>query len=195
MKIHIIGGSGSGKSHLAETLSAKYGIPHYDLDQLQWDSSGAYGQKRAPEERRRLLDEILEKPDWVIEGVYHSWCLRCFEEADMIYLLSVPRYKYRYRILRRFARRKLGLEKGKKESLRSVAELLKWADRYQEKDAGNTEYTCAVFVQGGRALRVEIYPAVTLWACRCAFPAAAASSPALRTPGKPAVQRILPTAH
>ena len=24
--------------------------------------------------------------------------------------------------------------KGKKESLRSVAELLKWADRYQEKD-------------------------------------------------------------
>ena len=71
---------------------------------------------------------------WVIEGVYHSWCLRCFEEADMIYLLSVPRYKYRYRILRRFARRKLGLEKGKKESLRSVAELLKWADRYQEKD-------------------------------------------------------------
>ena len=134
LKIHIIGGSGSGKSHLAETLSAKYGIPHYDLDELQWDSSGAYGQKRAPEERRRLLDDILEKPDWVIEGVYHSWCLRCFEEADMIYLLSVPRYKYRYRILRRFARRKLGLEKGKKESLRSVAELLKWADRYQEKD-------------------------------------------------------------
>lgn len=60
MKIHIIGGSGSGKSHLAETLSAKYGMPHYDLDELQWDSSGAYGQKRAPEERRRLLDEILE---------------------------------------------------------------------------------------------------------------------------------------
>ena len=56
MKIHIIGGSGSGKSHLAETLSAKYGIPHYDLDELQWDSSGAYGQERAPEERRRLLD-------------------------------------------------------------------------------------------------------------------------------------------
>lgn len=114
VKIHIIGGSGSGKSHLAETLSAKYGIPHYDLDELQWDSSGAYRQKRAPEERRRLLDDILEKPDWVIEGVYHSWCLRCFEEADMIYLLSVPRYKYRYRILRRFARRKLGLEKGKR---------------------------------------------------------------------------------
>ena len=61
MKIHIIGGSGSGKSHLAETLSAKYGIPHYDLDELQSDSSGAYGQKRAPEERRRLLDETLAR--------------------------------------------------------------------------------------------------------------------------------------
>ena len=35
MKIHIIGGSGSGKTYLAENLSKKYGIRHYDLDDLQ----------------------------------------------------------------------------------------------------------------------------------------------------------------
>ena len=35
------------------------------------------------------------------------------------------------RILRRFFRRKLGLEKGKKESLRSLTALLRWADNYQ----------------------------------------------------------------
>ena len=51
---------------------------YYDLDELQWDSSGAYGQKRAPEERRRLLDDILEKPDWVIEGVYHLSLIHIF---------------------------------------------------------------------------------------------------------------------
>ena len=135
MKIHIIGGSGSGKSFLAEALSKEYGIPHYDLDELQWDQqAAAYGTKRDPQERQRLLEQILKQPDWIVEGVYYAWCQQCFADADWIYLLSVPRYQYRYRIIRRFVRRKLGIEKGKKESLQSVANLLKWADRYQEEN-------------------------------------------------------------
>ena len=39
MKIHIVGCPGSGKSFLAEKLSTQYGIPHYDLDELQWDKN------------------------------------------------------------------------------------------------------------------------------------------------------------
>ena len=31
MKIHIIGCSGSGKTYLANALSEKYNIPHFDL--------------------------------------------------------------------------------------------------------------------------------------------------------------------
>lgn len=38
MKIHIIGGPGSGKTYLAEKLSKELGIQHYDLDELQWDN-------------------------------------------------------------------------------------------------------------------------------------------------------------
>ena len=79
----------------------------------------------------RQLRQILQQEDWVIEGVYHKWCGQCFADADRIYLLEVPRYRYRTRILRRFFRRKLGLEKGKKESLRSLTALLRWADKYQ----------------------------------------------------------------
>ena len=132
MKIHIIGGPGSGKSFLAEKLSAQYGIPHYDLDDLQWDnSSGDYGTKRAPEQRDALLIAILENDDWIIEGVYYAWCGRCFEDADRIILLSVPKYKYKFRIIRRFLRRKLGIEKGRQESLHSLRALLKWADKFQ----------------------------------------------------------------
>ena len=132
MKIHIIGGPGSGKSFLAEHLSQQYGIPHFDLDALQWNNeSESYGVKRDPQERDDLLNQLLEKEDWIIEGVYYAWCGRCFEEVDTIYLLNIPRYKYRYRIIRRFIRRKLGLENGKKESLKSVSNLLRWADKYQ----------------------------------------------------------------
>ena len=134
MKIHIIGGPGSGKTYLADKLSAKYGIRHYDLDDLQWDnSSDAYGTKRDPRQRDELLDAILSNDDWIIEGVYYAWCKRCFADADKIYLLSAPRYKYRYRIIRRFIRRKLGFEKGKRETVASLRALLSWADKYQRE--------------------------------------------------------------
>ena len=133
MKIHIIGGPGSGKTYLAEKISKELGIQHYDLDELQWDNkSDFYGVKREPDERDRLLQDVLSYNDWIIEGVYYAWCQQCFSDADKIYVLSVPRYKYRYRIIRRFVRRKLGLEQGKKETLKSLSRLLKWADKYQQ---------------------------------------------------------------
>ena len=131
MKIHIVGGPGSGKSFLAKKLSRELGIPHYDLDDIQWANESGYGKKRDPAERDALLDELLQRDDWIMEGVYYAWCGRCFEDADRIYLLEIPRRLYRYRIIRRFLRRKLGLEAGKKETLRSLSALLAWADKYQ----------------------------------------------------------------
>lgn len=131
MKIHIIGGPGSGKTTLAKQLSEKLQIPHYDLDDLQWDNGAGYGTKRDPKERDALLAQLLSKDDWIIEGVYYAWCERCFAEADRIYLLEVPRRVYRRRIIRRFIRRKLGLEPGKRETLKSLSALLQWADKYE----------------------------------------------------------------
>ena len=120
---------------MARKLAKEYGIPHYDLDELQWDNRAAeYGVKRNPVARNAMLESILEKEDWIIEGVYYSWCTRCFEEADVIYLLTVPRRVYRARIIRRFIARKLGLEKGKRETISSLKALLEWADTYQKEN-------------------------------------------------------------
>lgn len=135
MKIHIIGGPGSGKSFLAEKLSKKYNIAHYDLDDLQWDNKASdYGTKRSSQERAHLLDTILKTDHWIIEGVYFSWCRQCFADADKIYLLNGSLYQCRYRIIRRFFRRKLGMEKGKRESFKSLWELLKWTEKYQKEN-------------------------------------------------------------
>ena len=135
MKIHIIGGSGSGKTYLADKLSKEYGITHYDLDELQWDNKAdSYGVKRNAEERQEILEDILENQQWIIEGVYYKWCKQCFADADKIYLLQVPRRVYIYRIVKRFLKRKLGLEKGKKETIRSLIHLIKWADIYEKND-------------------------------------------------------------
>lgn len=135
MKIHIIGCSGSGKTYLAEALAKRYDIPHVDLDDIQWDNSAAgYGVKRPPEERAALLQTILARPDWIIEGVYHKWVRQSFEDADLIYVLDMPKRVYKTRIILRSIRRKLGLEPGKKETLKSVCDLLRWTDTFQSRN-------------------------------------------------------------
>ena len=89
----------------------------FELKQVNWNPS-----------------EILKQEDWIIEGVYYAWCTQCFEDADRICLLSIPAGLCKRRIVRRFIRRKRGQEKGKKETLRDLAALLKWTDRYQKKN-------------------------------------------------------------
>ena len=135
MKIHIIGCSGSGKTYLANALAKKYNIPHFDLDDIQWDNNAEeYGIKRPLEERNALLQEILNNNEWVIEGVYYAWVQQSFDEADVIYVLDMPRYLYKSRIIVRSIKRKLGIQQGKRETLKSVYNLLKWTETFQNKN-------------------------------------------------------------
>ncbi len=135
MKIRIIGCSGSGKSYLAKKLSQKYNIPHFDLDDLQWDNTqNLYGVKMPVEKRDQMLSDILIKPDWIIEGVYYGWVQQSFADADIIYVLNVPKWLYKTRIIRRFILRIFGIEKGKKETFKSLFNLLKWTDTFQNKN-------------------------------------------------------------
>ncbi len=135
MKIHIIGCSGSGKTYFAEKLSEKYSIPHFDLDNIQWDNTAdGYGVKMPIDKRTALLKDILQNESWIIEGVYYAWVLDCFRDADIIYLLDTPKYIYTLRIIRRFIKRKLGFEKGKKETIKSVYNLLKWTETWQKQN-------------------------------------------------------------
>lgn len=135
MKIHIIGCSGTGKTYLAKKLSEKYKISHYDLDDIYWDNtSQEYGIKSSVEKRDKLLQKILEKDNWIIEGIYYKWLQQSFKDADIIYILDLPKYIYKIRIVKRFIKRKLKLETGKKETLKSLLELLKWTNRFQNED-------------------------------------------------------------
>lgn len=156
MKIRIIGCSGSGKTWLARRLSEQYGIPHYDLDALQWDDRAeTYGVKIPVERRTELLEKILAQEDWIIEGVYYAWVLQSFEDADRIYVLDLPKRVYTVRILKRFLLRKLGLEPGKKETLDSLRKLLAWTDTFQKKNLPEIQTILERYPEKVRCLRTR----------------------------------------
>ena len=131
MKIHIIGCSGSGKTYLANALSKKYNISHFDLDDIQWDNNAKeYGKKRTLDERKTLLHEILYNNDeWIVEGVYYAWVQQSFDEADKIYVLDMPSYLYKSRIIMRSIKRKLGIQKGKRSILDRYDDKVIWLSR------------------------------------------------------------------
>jgi adenylate kinase family enzyme len=136
LRIHIIGGSGSGKSYLAELLCQKYNIKHYDLDDLFWlKESGQYGIRMPEDRRTEMLSKILATDGWVMEGVYFDWLDDSFTQADRILLLDTPLWLCRIRICRRFLHRRLHPEERKnQETWHSFFSLLKWTAKYQRKN-------------------------------------------------------------
>src|SRR5712692_7749208 len=75
-KIHIVGGPGSGKTTLAQDLSSRFHVPHYDLDKVNWEKENVIA--------------IAEQPAWVTEGIYLIWTEPMLYHADCIVLLRSP---------------------------------------------------------------------------------------------------------
>ena len=95
MKIHIIGGPGSGKTTLAADLAKRFTIPHHDLDRVF--------MKRGNQPALLIQDaiDIAVQPDWVAEGAFIIWVEPLLEAADCILLCTVPWYAAYWRAVRR----------------------------------------------------------------------------------------------
>jgi adenylate kinase family enzyme len=126
VRVHLLGGTGSGKTTLAKTISARFQIPHYDLDQL--------GSKYAGQDKDLLgaIIEVAEQPGWVAEGVYLIWTDPLFYRADYIVLLDIPWPIAAWRVIVRHFRRSIhgtnpypGLD-----GLRGLVRLVQYARTY-----------------------------------------------------------------
>ena len=136
-RIHIIGGPGSGKSYAAQKLSERLNCETLDLDAIYWDKNVERDWIHADEsDRDRELLEFVAKNSWVVEGSYYRWLEPSFKLADRIYVLKPSVWLRDVRIIRRFFRRKFGLEKSKREGFRNNIELLQWNHGY---DGDNLE--------------------------------------------------------
>jgi len=125
-RIHIIGGPGSGKSYTALELSARFGVPAYDLDDLFWERSApGYGVRADATIRDQQLGSIVAQDGWIIEGVYYGWLAPSFDTADMIIALTPSLLTRHRRVITRFALRTFGQIRSKKqESLADLWRLL-----------------------------------------------------------------------
>ena len=131
MRIHIIGGSGSGKSYISNEIAKMYGLRVINLDNIEWDKSEYFSKKRSIEEKEKILKETVKEDNIIVEGVYYNWCNESFKVADYIFFINTKIFTQQKRIILRSIKRKLGIEKCNfKESLKSIRDLLKWNKKY-----------------------------------------------------------------
>lgn len=153
MRLHIIGGCGSGKTTLARQLAAQLVIPHYDLDELNWDNSAQqHNTKADPAKRDARLAEICQHENWVIEGVYHKWCALSFSAADTIIILEPPLWVMQLRVLRRFMQKLITAPRSmRRGELKALWSLLHWNAAYRTRDLPQAK---ALITSLGRAFTV-----------------------------------------
>ena len=91
-RLHVTGAAGSGTTTLGRALAQRLAAPHFDTDDVFWaPTDPPYRRKREPEQRLRLLIELLgERPRWVLSGSLDSWGAPVVPLFDMVVWLDVP---------------------------------------------------------------------------------------------------------
>ena len=89
-RILIVGNSGAGKSTMARALSEKTGLPVVHLDKLFWRENW---QHIAREEFDALLQQELEKSQWIIDGNYDRTVSTRLAYCDTVIYLDYPRWQ------------------------------------------------------------------------------------------------------
>ncbi|WP_037287883.1 AAA family ATPase [Saccharibacillus sacchari] len=161
-KILIIGIVASGKTTLARRLSEQLGIPWQELDNIVHRRSEEGSHKRTQEEQMELIRQIDREGPWIMEGVDRSSYAALYEMADTVIFLDPPLWKRKLRIVRRFAKQKLGMEPAHyKPDLSMLKAMFRWTADF-EKNRPQFEAKLARYARKVVTLRtrreIERYP-------------------------------------
>ena len=131
MKILIFGIVASGKTTLAKGLSEKLNIPYFEGDCIAWGFPNEKRYKRSEEEQKSIIEKIDENESWIIEGTYRKSQQSAYDLADKIIFLDTPLYKRKFRIITRFIKQKIGLEKSNyKPNFEMLKYMFNWTNDF-----------------------------------------------------------------
>jgi adenylate kinase family enzyme len=134
MKILIFGIVASGKTTLARKLSKELNIPYFEGDCIAWGFPNEKRYKRSNVEQESIIAKINENESWIIEGTYRESQRFVYDLADKVSFLDTPLYKRKLRIITRFVKQKIGLEKSNyKPTFEMLKHMFKWTKDF-EKD-------------------------------------------------------------
>lgn len=116
----VVGVTGSGKTTLAAGLAARLGVPHVEMDALNWQR-GWQPIERA--EFRRRVDAATSVTGWVSDGNYSEVRDLVWGRAQVLVWLDYPLTLIYWRLLCRSLRRIFTREElwnGNRESVRGL---------------------------------------------------------------------------
>ena len=97
-KVAIVGSPGAGKSALAQQLGESLNIETIYLDRYFWQPDW---REKPRDARIEILNELVRKERWIIEGTYLGSSEPRLNAADTIIFLDVPPWFCLYRIRQR----------------------------------------------------------------------------------------------
>lgn len=140
MKLYITGSVGSGKSTFAEQISEITGIPCTHLDEIIHSpcSSEKWGNiRRCDEDIYGEFHSIIISDHYIIEDNGRECFVDGMRNADKIIVLDIPLKVRKYRIIRRWIRQNLGLEKCiYKPKLFVLKSMFRWLNHYESGKDG-----------------------------------------------------------
>lgn len=101
LRVLILGSPGSGKSRLANLLSAGTGVHVTDLDAV---AAIAYRTGQRPRPLAPLVHEaarLARQDSWIVEGAFIGWTEPLRDRATHVVLLTTPLLTCLWRVVRR----------------------------------------------------------------------------------------------
>jgi adenylate kinase family enzyme len=91
VRIVVVGSSGSGKTTMARALSRALGVPHVELDGLNWQPGWRDLARHDPDEFFRRVAEAAAGEAWVMDGNYTKAKAAHWSRATAFVWMDPPR--------------------------------------------------------------------------------------------------------
>jgi adenylate kinase family enzyme len=126
-RIAIIGNSGSGKSHLAKSLSSLHSLPVVHLDRIFW-MPGGFNEKKSKDEAIREVEQKRKENSWIVEGVFGELAELFLSRAQTLIYLDMDWATCQGGLKSRGSESSRQLDPAKAEE--NFRKLLLWAEQY-----------------------------------------------------------------